>query len=137
MLVLVMKLLLFLTQTQVHSGSKSSPLVTDSLFPPPNQSLLDIGASTDIEQFVNDHQMKLANIDLVRRNSLSMRTPPSNSIAAEIMHPSVTPHFSRAQSLISEVKEMAARLSEFESCHGSTSEDDSLQRKLMMRVSKP
>ena len=97
------------------------------LFSPTIQSLTDIGISTDIQQFVSDHHMKLADIDLVRRNSLSLRSPPPESLAAEILLSSitVTPHFARAKSLLSEVKDMAARLSEFESCNSSSSDNES------------
>ena len=120
------------TPTQVYSGPLSSTHVTnaaivtspESPFQPPNQSLMDIGTSTDIQQFVEDHQMKLADAEFVRRHSLSLRSPTSGSLAADILQTSsVTPNFLRAKSLLSEVKEMAARLSDFESCH-SSSEDD-------------
>ena len=132
------------TPTQVHSSPKSSPLALSTVssysfspnfsnhlvspFSPPNQSLLDIGTNLDIQQFVEDHQLKLSNDELVRRYSLSLRSPPPGTLAADILDApiapfSVTPHFAKAKSLLENVKEMTARLSEFESCH-SSSEDE-------------
>ena len=131
------------TTTQVHSSPKSSPLELSTVssysspphygnpfvspFSPPNQSLLDIGTSMDIQRFVEDHHLKLANNELVRRHSRSLRSPPPGSLAADILQASssVTPHFDKAKSLLVNLKEMTNRLSEFESCRSSGSSSSS------------
>jgi hypothetical protein len=126
------------TPTQIYSFPQSSPNSSynsppnreeaNSPFPPPNQSLLELGTCDDIEQFVNDNQMNIGNDDLVRRHSLSLRSPPLSSLAAEILHSSsdVTPHFAKAKSLLTNLTEMTSHLSDFESCLSSSSSDDDL-----------
>ena len=69
--------------------------------------------------------MQLSNVQLVRRNSLSLRDIPPGSIADEILK---STHFSRARSLLSDIKDMRETLSDFGSCQSSvssSSEDDS------------
>jgi hypothetical protein len=54
---------------------------------------------------------------------LSLRSPPFGSLAAEILKSSVTPHFQRANSLLTDLKEMTARFSDFESCLSSSDDE--------------
>ena len=127
------------TPTQIYSHPLSSSVAlsspphrneqVESPHPSPNQSLLDIGTSNtmDVQQFVEDHHMKLADINLVRRHSLSMRSPPLGSLAADILNtpaPANT-HLERVRSQVEDIKEMTGRLSEFGSCQSSSSEDES------------
>ena len=130
------------TPTQIYSFPQASPNSSynsppsqrlSSQFPPPNQSLLELGACSDIQQFVNDHQLNLDDHDLVRRHSLSLRTPPLGSLAAEILNPVIltstaTPHSEKPRSLLTNLSEMTSHLSEFESCASdidSSSDEDS------------
>ena len=75
-----------------------------SLFPPPNQSLLELRTFADIEKFVYENHLNLTNDDLVRRHSLSLRSPPFGSLVSEILYSphvyssAVTPHFVKAKS---------------------------------------
>ena len=88
--------------------------------------LVDIGASRDIEQLIDDHHMHLSDVNLLRRYSLSMRSPPNGSIASEILQPpAYPPNLAKAQSLLSEVREMTDRLSDFGSCRSSPSSSES------------
>ena len=103
-----------------------------------NSSLLDIGSSTDIQQFVTDHQVHLKTPDLVRRHSLSMRTPPLGSLAAEVLDsPSFPPKGSLAKTknILLDLKEISERLSDFGSCVSSSEqsgeESDSIEYKTM------
>ena len=63
-------------------------------------------------------------MDLVRRNSLSLRSPPAGSIAAEILETTATPQLNQVRSGLSELKDMTAKLSEYESCMSSSDGDD-------------
>ena len=94
--------------------------------------MLEIGETSDVQSFLKENRRDhLDDHEMVRRFSLSLRSPPSGSIASEILQqktsapavPSAPERFLRAKSLISEVKE---KLSDFESCisSGSCSEDD-------------
>ena len=72
---------------------------------------------------------------LVRRNSLSMRSPPNGSLAAEILgtpsHPT-TDTLGRRKSLLAdlkEIREMSERLSEFGSCRSSSSSESESESK--------
>ena len=80
-------------------------------------SLTDLSKNADIEQFVNDHSDNLNGDDLVRRHSGILRSPDKNSIAAEVINASKNqPSLTRAQDLLDELKEMKAKLSEYETC---------------------
>ena len=94
-----------------------------SPFSPADTSLLDIGSCKDIQQFLDENKDNLDNEDLARRYSLSLRSPPFGSLAAEILKPSATPHFQRAKSLLTDLKEMTARFSDFESCLSSSDDE--------------
>ena len=66
--------------------------------PEANSSLLDIGTSTDIQRFVTDNLVHLKTPDMARRHSLSLRSPPAGSIAAELLgSPSFPPRGSLAK----------------------------------------
>ena len=121
----------------------------------PDASFTSIGVAQDIEQFVKDNELKL-NEDLVRRNSLSLRqrtpprnslaaeilrtpssvaqdieqfvkengglrhiTPPSNSLVADIPHTPSSASLDNAKSLLEEVRSLATKLSEYETCDSS------------------
>ena len=98
-----------------------------SPFSPADTSLLDIGSCKDIQQFLDENKENLDNEKVARRYSLSLRSPPFGSLAAELLEPSssATPHFQRAKSLLTDLKEMTARFSDFESCLSSSDNEGS------------
>ena len=122
------------TPTQVHSGPKmSSAISTDSSshlsppssvssspFPPPNQSLLDIGANTEFQQYLVNNEQWIDKV--VRRHSVSHMTPAPGSSAADNLQASSAKDPKLSKSSL-EIKEMAIRLSELESSQ-SSGEDD-------------
>ena len=130
------------TPTQVYSSPKMSSAIStaassylsppqnattsssSSPFPPPNQSLLDIGsgANADFQQYLIDHEEMLTNSDVVRRHSLSLRTPPPGSLAADILQSSSIENQKLSKSIL-DIKEMANRLSEMESSQSSSDDD--------------
>ena len=69
---------------------------------------------------------------LVRRNSLSMRSPPRGSLVAEILsspsHPPANT-LARSKSLLADLKEMSERLSDFGSCRSSSSSESESETK--------
>ena len=84
--------------------------------------------NADIEQFVNDHSENLSNNELVRRHSGVIRSPDRNSIAAEILNTTNNKGgLFRAQHLLDELKEMKAKLSEYESCVSADNETNDEQ----------
>ena len=83
--------------------------------------------------------LQLSNEQLVRRNSLSLRSPPFGSIADEVLN---TPqlgsntgtgitshqHYNMARNILSNLKEMTERFSDFASFESGVSETDSLRK---------
>ena len=62
-------------------------------------------------------------------NSLSLRSPPAGSLADEIlnMHTANTDqHYAHAKSILSNLKEMSERYSDFASCYSSSSGDEAV-----------
>ena len=63
--------------------------------------------------------------DLVRRNSLSLRSPPLGSLADEILRTGENADtYSKAKSILSNLKEMADKYSDFASCDSSLGESE-------------
>ena len=120
-----------LVKSPDSASAHGSPIKSILITPSPvaesqlNSSLLDIGISTDIQQFVTDNQVHLKTPDMARRHSLSLRTPPMGSLAAELLDsPSFPPigSLAKTKSLLMDLKEMSERLSDFGSCKSSSSE---------------
>ena len=66
----------------------------------------------------------LTDEQLVRRNSLSLRSPPPGSLAAEILSTGKeNEHFTKAKSIIDNLMEIADRYSDFVSCKSSDDTD--------------
>ena len=63
-----------------------------------------------------------SNVDLVRRHSLSLRSPPLGSLAKEILASSAT--VEKTNSILNEIKTMREQLSDFGSCVSFTSSSD-------------
>ena len=80
-----------------------------------------LGANPDISQYVKENEEQIEDPDaFILKHSLSARTPPSNSLAAELLDS--RPSLDKANSLLTEVRRMSAKLSEYGSCV-STDED--------------
>ena len=60
--------------------------------------------------------------------SLVNRTPPKDSLASEILALTPRPDLSRAQNLLTELKEYLSDIGEFASCVSDASEDDGREK---------
>ena len=67
----------------------------------------------------------LSSDNLVRRNSISLRVPPLGSIADDILEAEHNPgnHYLKARTILSDLKELSERFSDFGSCKEDTSVD--------------
>ena len=68
--------------------------------------------------------LQLSNDALVRRNSISLRSPPAGSLAGEILSSGTAnsnQHYAQAKNILSNLKEMSERYSDFASCYSSSS----------------
>lgn len=107
------------TESNSH-GNFPDILVTET-------SLTALGdANGDIEKFVKDNEQSL-NDDLVRRHSLSLRTPTRNIIANDILQVPNGSSLNKASNLLNEVRNLASRLSEYETSDYSDAEGDIAQ----------
>ena len=104
------------TKVIVNSaGSPKSP--TSSL----NQTQLDFGAASVIAELDSN---LLANEDLVRRHSISLRDLlPAGSIADEIIHHNLLKH--RSHKLLDDIRDMSKKMSDFESARESLTDSSS------------
>ena len=90
-------------------------------------------APSDVSSMLNnDFNMRLADEDLVRRHSLSLRSPPAGSIASDILKVSldtIPPPLERSKLLLASLKDLSEQLSDFgsarESLTSSSDEDSS------------
>ena len=65
----------------------------------------------------------LSNVDLARRHSLSLRTPPRGSLGEQLLNSEPeSQQFTKVKNMLSNIKDMAERFSEFASCE-SLSDD--------------
>ena len=99
--------------------SKNSCRISPSLCPvspmSPNTFSEQYSETPDITH------LHLSTQDLVRRNSLSLRSPPPGSLADEILS---TDNYARAKSILTNLKEMADKYSDFASCDSSLGESE-------------
>ena len=66
----------------------------------------------------------LSNEALVRRNSLSLRSPPRGSVASEILNTPENEYYLKAKGILSNLKEMADKYSDFASCESFSDDTD-------------
>ena len=72
----------------------------------------------------------LSDEDLVRRNSLSLRSPPPGSLASDILSTGTeNRHYTEAKTILTNLKEMADRFSDFASCQSFSDDTDSSSEK--------
>ena len=70
--------------------------------------------------------LHLSNTELVRRNSLSLRTPPPRSLAEDILNSEdSSQNYTKVRSMLDNLKEMADRFSDFASCESLSEDYDS------------
>ena len=109
--------------TPPTQGSPAPLLSPPSPLPPPSP-LIDIGPQSIIPETPDTH-MQLGNIDLVRRHSVSLRSPPPGSLADYILKTgsgASNLQIQKVRSMMSEVKEA---LSDFDSCMSSPPSESS------------
>ena len=86
-----------------------------------SSSLTTLGTSSDITKFVEDNAEQLDDTNFIRKHSLSLRSPPKGSIAAEVLERRSS--LDKAQNLLTEVRKMSTLLTEYESCISTDDED--------------
>ena len=75
-----------------------------------------------------NNQLGLSNTELVRRHSLSLRTPPDRSLAAEILESSTVKDSScleRTRNILADMKDLQEQLSDFNSCYETLNSSES------------
>ena len=88
---------------------------------------------------LNDNQCNLSDTELVRRHSLSLRSPPRGSLADEILGSAKvrdSPVLERSRIVLAEMKDLQEQLSDFVSCKESESstEEDTEEREAFKNV---
>ena len=147
------------TSSVPASSSSVMPVSTCSVTPQSAVSLLDsvtqdseagggvtvsspsITPQPGFSALLNDsYQYSLSNSELVRRHSLSLRSPPKGSIADEILGSAKakdSPSLERTRSLLAEVKDLQEQLSDFASCKESSDsscDEDAKEREVFRNV---
>ena len=147
------------TSSVPASSSSVTPVSTCSVTPQSTVSLLDsvthdsqaegggtvstpsITPQPGFSALLNDsYQHSLSNAELVRRHSLSLRSPPKGSIADEILGSAKakdSPSLERTRSLLAEVKDLQEQLSDFASCKessDSSGDEDAKEREVFKNV---
>ena len=139
------------------SSSSDSPVLSSSVTSQPAVSSLAsvtiVPASGTISQegapvtmvqpgfsaLLNDNQCNLSDTELVRRHSLSLRSPPRGSLADEILGSAKvrdSPVLERSRIVLAEMKDLQEQLSDFVSCKESESstEEDTEDREAFKNV---
>ena len=117
---------------------KSNPLSEDHLavLDVPRDTLPASDSNSVAQPVIQQNQSSNVGLgieNLVRRHSLSLlnRTPPSNSLAADLLKAPPRADFQKTSEIIEDLKNMTGRLSDFASCISSSdaSNDDSIDEK--------
>ena len=99
-----------------------APAVSGKLVAIPPTSAPDVPAQpTDPSIIVQESSVPPKTPEMARRHSLSLRTPPRGSLADELINNSTGASLLKTRSLLSDLKEMSDRLSDFGSCLSSSS----------------
>ena len=108
------------TDTITTSVCKPLTSVEPGLVSPmsPNTFTQQYSETPDIQH------LHLSNQELVRRNSMCLRSPPAGSLADEILSSDPKSNYSKAKSILSSLKDMADRYSDFASCDSSLGDTD-------------
>ena len=121
------------TTDTTTSTSQDQPKIVPSLLSPlsptsPEQQFENFGPQSIIPETPDvGYMQQLSDLELVRRHSLSLRSPPAGSLAGDILGTTdPAQHYTKARNILSNLKEMTERFSDFGSCHSDSSsgEDD-------------
>ena len=118
--------------TNTTTSLSTTPLMVPSSLPSLPSLVSPMSPNTFTQQYSETpdlQHLQLTNDQLIRRNSLSLRSPPPGSLAADILNTgagAVTSdqHYAQAKSILSNLRLMSERYSDFGSCHSSSSEVD-------------
>ena len=102
-----------------QSTPELPPILSPLLSPRPSGATMDIGQMSTIPETPDTNIHHQNNLDFLRRNSLSLRSPPIGSLAADILQSESNLHLKKVQSMMLDVKDA---LSDFGSCVSSFSE---------------
>ena len=109
------------------SPKLSMPVLLQNL---PDQLLSPMSPNTFSQQYSETPDLaylQLSNEEFARRNSLSLRdrTPPNGSIADEIINSdNASKHYSTAKSILSNIRQMSERFSDFATCESLSDDTD-------------
>ena len=116
------------TTSSLSTTPIMAPSSQTSTIPPSLPSLVSpISPNTFSQQYSETPDMlhlQLSNDALVRRNSISLRSPPAGSLAGEILSSGTVnsnQHYAQAKNILSNLKEMSEKYSDFASCYSSSS----------------
>ena len=115
------------TATTNTTISTSKPVTTETM-PSPLSPMSPTTFSQQYSETPDILHLQLTNDQLVRRNSLSLRSPPAGSLAKEILSavPSSQDHpYDKAKSILSNLREMTERFSDFASADSASFSEDS------------
>ena len=108
---------------QIDNNQLNDPFSVSGSVPVP---VSPMSPNTFSQQYLETPDLNFLQItgeDLARRNSLSLRSPPPGSLGDELLACDSRKHFTKAKSILSNIKEMADKFSDFASCE-SFSDDE-------------
>ena len=117
------------------------PGTLDSIIPPSTvpSFLIEADINSAIKPCSEESLKNVLYDTLVRRHSISLRTPPKGSLGSEILQASNSAHLERTKSIIDDIKD---RLSDFASCNelssalSSSEEENAEEPKLPLKPKK-
>ena len=122
------------TSDTTTSTSQAQPEIVPSLLSPlspssPEQQFDNFGPQSIIPETPDVGNMQqLSDLELLRRHSLSLRSPPAGSLAGDILGTTdpAQHYYTKTKNILSNLKEMTERFSDFGSCQSdsSSAEDD-------------
>ena len=104
------------------TASPCSPSRQSSSSPPDQIPAITHSTPSTVPANIAQPEPLPSNVDLIRRHSLSLRSPPLGSLAKEILASSST--VEKTNSILNEIKTMREQLSDFGSCVSFTSSSD-------------
>ena len=115
------------TTPSMSGPPSATPTLPTPISPisPQFSKLNDIGTKSIIPETPDPSMLFMSNFDLLKRHSLSLRSPPNGSLAAEILGKDQPPsnlQLEKVKAMMSDVREA---LTDFDSCVSSGSDDDS------------
>ena len=115
-------------QAKISTGTDVTPSKTSCRSSPAPCPVSPMSPNTFSEQYSETPDiahLHMSAQELVRRNSLSLRSPPPGSLADEILSTGVNGDtYAKAKSILTNLKEMADKYSDFASCDSSLGESE-------------